>query len=242
MKVSLFVTCLADQLSPRVGLATVKLLRRLGCEVAFPRAQVCCGQPAWNAGYAADARTVARGLLDAFAGAEHVVAPSGSCAGMIRHNYAELFAGDRDAARAAAFAGTVVERSQFLVNVMQVTDVGASFPHRVAYHPSCHGTRLLGVGEEPLKLLRAVKGLELVPLARAEDCCGFGGTFATKLDAVSAAMADEKLEHVAGTRAEYLVGTDLGCLLHVGGRLSRRGRPVRPIHLAEVLAGGEEGA
>lgn len=218
-------------------MATVQLLRRLGCEVDFPSAQACCGQPAWNAGFAAEARAAARGLLGAFAGADAVVTPSGSCGGMVAHHYAELFADDpAEAARAAALAARVRELSQFLVHDLKVTDVGARFPHRVTYHPSCHGSRLLGVGGEPLALLKAVRGIDLVPLDHAEDCCGFGGAFAVKLDAVSAAMADEKLDHVGDAKAEYLVGTDLGCLMHLGGRMTRRGVPVTPIHLAEVLA------
>jgi len=239
-RVSLFVTCLADQLYPEVGLSTVRLLRRLGCEVDFPEGQLCCGQPAYNSGYSAEARRVARGLLAAFADAEYVVSPSGSCSGMLCHSYQTLFAGDDElVARARALAEKTYELSQFIVGVLGVKDVGARFPHRVTYHPSCHGARLLGVRDEPLELLRHVQGLELVPLARAEDCCGFGGTFAVKLASLSAAIADEKVSHVLETEAEYLIGSDLGCLMSIGARLSHRGSAVPALHLAELLAPGE---
>ena len=237
MRVSLFVTCLVDQLYPDVGLSCASVLRGLGCEVDAPPGQVCCGQPAHNSGYVPAARDVARTLVEAFEQAEYVVSPSGSCSGMVRHFYRELFASEPDwRARAERFAGKLFEISEFLVRVLRVADVGAVFPHRVTYHPSCHGARILGVRDEPLALLRAVRGLELAPLPRADDCCGFGGTFAVKLSATSAAIADEKVDHVAETGARFLVGTDMGCLMNIAGRMQVRGVDVRPIHLAEVLA------
>jgi len=239
--VSLFVTCLADQLFPEVGLSTLRLLEKLGCTVDFPEAQLCCGQPAFNSGHVPEARRVARGLLGAFADSEYVVTPSGSCASMLRHYYAELFASEPELAEAArALAAKTYELSQFIVGVLGARDVGATFPHRVTYHASCHGSRLLGVKEEPLELLRHVRGLELVPLPRCEDCCGFGGVFSIKLAALSSAMVDEKIEHVLETGANVLVGTDMGCLMNIRGRLERRGQPVRVLHLAELLAGEEE--
>jgi len=235
-RVSLFITCLADQLYPEVGLSTVKLLRRLGCDVDFPESQVCCGQPAFNSGYTGEARRVARGLVDAFEDAEYVVSPSGSCTGMIRHYYRELFCAEPEyAERALSFAKKTYELSQFIVGVLGVRDVGAHFPHRVTYHASCHGSRLLGVKQEPLELLQHVRGLTLVPLPRCEDCCGFGGTFAVKLASVSAAMVDEKVDHVLETQAPYLVGTDMGCLMNIAGRLERRRARVKALHLAELL-------
>lgn len=238
MKVALFVTCLVDQLFPEVGVSTVRLLRRLGCEVAFPPAQTCCGQPAHNCGYAREARTLAAGMLEAFEGHEHVVTPSGSCAGMVQHAFPQLFADDaRLAARARDLARRTHELSRFLVHVLGVEDVGARFPHRVTWHPGCHGTRLAGVGDEPLRLLRRVAGLELVPLPRAEDCCGFGGLFSVELGDVSGAMAAEKVEHVQASGAEWLVSGDAGCLMSVGGALRRRASPVRTLHLSQVLAG-----
>jgi L-lactate dehydrogenase complex protein LldE len=236
MRVALFVTCLVDNLFPDVGEAMVRILHRLGVETVLPEAQTCCGQPAFNSGYADEARAAAKTLLRAFADAEYVVAPSGSCTGMIHHYYPSLFAGDPAAqAEAESLAQRTYEFSQFLVKVLGVTDLGAEFPHRVTYHPSCHGARLLGVQDEPVRLLRAVRGLELVDLPHAQDCCGFGGTFSVKMGDISAAMVDEKVDHVRETGAHVLVGTDMGCLMNIGGRLRRRGEPVRVLHLAELL-------
>lgn len=241
MKVALFVTCLCDQLYPRVGMATVRVLRRLGCEVVFPEGQTCCGQPSFNSGYHDEARSVARTLLDAFEDAEYVVAPSGSCTGMVRHYYPELFAGDVELlVRARRLVEKTYELSQFIVKVLGVTDLGCEFPHRVTYHPSCHGMRLLGVREEPTQLLGRVRGLELLPLPRCEDCCGFGGSFSVKLSGVSGAMVDEKASNVERSGATHLVGTDLGCLMNIDGRLKRRGSKVRVLHLAELLDEGHE--
>lgn len=236
MRVALFVTCLIDTLHPEVGVATVRLLRRLGCEVTFPREQTCCGQPAHNCGYATEARAVAEHWLSTFRDCEAVVCPSGSCTGMIRHSYGELFAGNDSALRDwRALEARTFELSQFLVHQLGVRDVGASFPHRVTYHPSCHGMRLCGVRDEPLELLRHVRGLELTPLERAEDCCGFGGMFAVKQDEISAAVAAEKCDHVERTAAPYLVGTDVGCLMNIAGMLRRRRIAVGALHLAQVL-------
>jgi L-lactate dehydrogenase complex protein LldE len=238
VRVALFVTCLVDQIYPDVGVATVRLLRRLGCEVEFPRAQACCGQPFWNSGLAGEARDVAATLLDAFEGYDHVVTPSGSCAAMIVRHYAEVFHGDPiRAERARALAARTRELSQFLVHVLGVDDVGARFPHRVTWHPSCHALRGLALVDEPLRLLRNVRELELVPLVRAEDCCGFGGVFAAKYGGISGAMAAEKCEHVEGTRAAYLAGSDMGCLMNIQGALSRRGASVKAVHLAQILEG-----
>jgi L-lactate dehydrogenase complex protein LldE len=238
MNVSLFITCLADQVFPDVGVSTVRLLRRLGCTVDFPRAQTCCGQPLFNAGCVADARGVARTLVDAFEHSEHVVAPSGSCVGMVKHYFPEIFEGDPELApRARQLAAKTWELSQFLVHVLGVEDVGARFPHRATFHPSCHASRLLGAKDEPLRLLARVKGLDLAPLERAEDCCGFGGLFAVKLADISGAMVAEKCDHVMATKPEYVIGSDMGCLMNIAGMLSRRGSPVRAIHLAQVLEG-----
>lgn len=241
LRASLFITCLADQLFADVGLSMARVLKRLGVELDFPEQQACCGQPAFNSGYRDEARHVARGMLEAFEHSEYVVSPSGSCAGMICHFYAELFRDEPELSeRAARLAAKTYELSQFLVNVLGVSDVGARFPHTVTYHASCHGSRLLGVKDEPLRLLSAVRGLSLVPLVRCEDCCGFGGTFAVKLSSISGAMVDEKVEHVKATGADYVVGTDMGCLLNIAGRLSRRGLPIKTLHLAQVLDSGGE--
>ena len=236
MKVALFITCLADNLYPQVGEAVVRILNRCGVRVEFPEAQTCCGQPAFNSGYAGEARAVGRTLLDAFADADYVVSPSGSCSGMVRHYFPSLFADDPALLRRAReLEHKTYEFSQFLVRVLGVTDVGAAFPHSVTYHPSCHASRLLGIADEPLELLRHVRGIRLAELPHAEDCCGFGGTFALKMHEISTAMVAEKAEHVLSTGAEVLVGTDAGCLMNIGGRLRNQGSPLRVLHLAELL-------
>jgi L-lactate dehydrogenase complex protein LldE len=217
-------------------MSAARVLRRFGCEVDLPRAQVCCGQPAFNSGYQDEARTVARHLIETFVGAEHVVAPSGSCCGMIRHYFPQLFAHDGGLRREAeSLASRVYEFSQFLVRVLGVEQLEGSFPHKVTYHPSCHGARLLGIREEPLVLLRAIHDLELVPLPKADDCCGFGGTFAIKLAPISAAIVDEKVAHIGETNAHYVVGTDLGCLLNITGRMKVKALSIQGLHLAELV-------
>jgi len=236
VKVSLFPTCLGDQFYPGVADSVARVLRRQGCDVRTPLAEACCGQPAWNSGYPNEARKVARRLIQAFAGADYVVSPSGSCCGMIRHNFAQLFHDDPAfLSEAQAFADRVHEFSQFMVGVLGVTQLAASFPHRVTFHPSCHGARLLGVKTEPLTLLKAIPDLELVPLEHADDCCGFGGTFAVKLSAISVAIVDEKVGHVQDSGASYLVGTDLGCLMNIAGRMRVRRINAEPIHIAELI-------
>jgi L-lactate dehydrogenase complex protein LldE len=236
VKVSLFITCMADQLVPAVGLSTVRLLQQQGCEVAFPALQTCCGQPAWNSGHAHEARRVGSTLLDAFADAQYVVAPSGSCAGMVRQHFEAMFAdAPRQAAAARELAAKIHDFSQFMVNVLGVRSLPGSFPHRVTFHPSCHGMRLLGMREEPVTLLRAIPDLQLVPLPLAEDCCGFGGTFSIKLASLATKIVDEKIDHVVSTGAHYLVGTDLGCILNIAGRMQRRGLDIEALHLAELL-------
>lgn len=235
MKVSLFVTCLVDTFYPQVGVSTVRLLRRLGVDVDFPTEQTCCGQPAFNSGYADDARAAAAQLIHAFRESEWVVGPSGSCVSMIRHYYPTLFEEHPLQAQALEFAQKTYELSQFVVEVLGLTDLGGSFDGVATYHTSCHMTRGLGVREAPLALLSHVRGLELIDLPLAEECCGFGGTFAVKMSGLSTAMADDKLENVRKTGAQYLVGADMACLMHLGGRLETRGMPVKVMHLAELL-------
>ena len=240
MKVSLFITCLSDAIYPRVGEAMVRLLARYGVRLEFPSVQTCCGQPAFNSGYWDAARQSAKTILQAFEDSDFVISPSGSCTGMI-HHYPKLF--ERDPVmleKARRLQAKSYEFTQFLVNVLGVTDVGATFPHKVTYHPSCHGSRLLGVKEEPMALMRNVKGLEFVPLPFAEDCCGFGGTFAVKMADISGAMVTEKVDHVKETEAEVLVGLDMACLMNIGGNLMYRNEPVRVMHLAELLAEGAD--
>ncbi len=232
-------TCLNDALFPDAGKAVVTVLRRLGVDVDFPAAQTCCGQPMVNTGYLDEAVPVVRTFVDAFAGYDHVVVPSGSCAGSARHQHAIVARRSRDAGLAAAVVGIsprVLELSEFLIDVLGVTDVGAVFPHTVAYHPTCHSLRMLGVGDRPTRLLGAVRGLELVELPQAETCCGFGGTFAVKNADVSVAMGLDKVACVEASGAEVLVAGDSSCLMHIGGLLSRRGSRIRVMHLAEVLA------
>ncbi|HEV7146480.1 MAG TPA: (Fe-S)-binding protein [Pedococcus sp.] len=244
MKIALFVTCLADVLFPDVGRATVTVLERLGHEIVFPDEQTCCGQMHTNTGYQRDAVGLVRHHVEVFEqaladGCEAIVAPSGSCAGSVRHQHAMLArrAGDEELARRAeSVAARTHELSELLVDVLDVTDVGASFPHRVTYHPTCHSLRLLGVGDRPLRLLRAVRGIDLVELPAAEVCCGFGGTFSVKNAETSTAMLADKMTAVLSTRAEVVTAGDASCLMHIGGGLSRLRTGVRPLHLAEILA------
>jgi L-lactate dehydrogenase complex protein LldE len=242
VRIALFVTCLVDGLVPAAGKATVEVLERLGHEVVFPAGQTCCGQMHVNTGYAADAVGLVRRHVEVFEPYEAVVAPSGSCVGSVRHQHemvARLGGDEALAGRAAAVAERTYELSQLLVDVLGVTDVGASYPHRVTYHPTCHSLRLLRVGDRPLRLLREVRGLELVEMARAEECCGFGGTFALKNADTSTAMLADKMRAVLDTRAEVCTAGDSSCLLHIGGGLSRLRTGVRTVHLAEILAARE---
>ncbi|WP_261305167.1 (Fe-S)-binding protein [Paenibacillus andongensis] len=238
MKVSLFITCLSDAIYPRVGEAMTRLLARYGVKLDFPTIQTCCGQPAYNSGYWDEARTTARTILEAFEDSDFVVSPSGSCTYMI-HHYSNLFKDDPVYLdKALELQKKTYEFTQFLVQVIGVTDVGAVFPHKVTYHPSCHGSRLLGVKDEPMELLKNVNGLQFVPLPFAEDCCGFGGTFAVKMADISGAMVMEKVDHVKETEAEILVGLDMACLMNIAGNLRHRNEPVKVMHLAELLYEG----
>lgn len=242
MKISLFVTCLSDALFPRVSEAMVRLLARYGVKLEFPDVQTCCGQPAYNSGYWDEARTSAKTILDAFEDSDFVVSPSGSCTYMV-HHYPNLFKSDPVYLKKAEdLQKKTYEFSQFLVKVLGVTDIGATFPGKVTYHPSCHGSRLLGVKDEPMELLKQVKGLEFVPLPFAEDCCGFGGTFAVKMADISGAMVTEKVDHVIETDASVLVGLDMACLMNIAGNLRYRGEKVKVMHLAELLHEGVKGA
>jgi L-lactate dehydrogenase complex protein LldE len=234
-----------DAMFPDVGKAVVRLLRRLGVDVEFPEAQTCCGQPMVNTGYLDEAVPVVRTFVKAFESYDAVVAPSGSCAGSARHQQSIVArrSGDPGLARAVAeVSPRVHELSEFLVDVLGVEDVGASFAHTVAYHPTCHSLRMLGVGDRPTRLLRQVRGLRLVDLPQAEQCCGFGGTFAVKNADTSVAMGADKARHVQETGAEVLVAGDSSCLMHVGGLLTRQRAGVRVMHLAEVLASTEGAA
>jgi L-lactate dehydrogenase complex protein LldE len=238
-KVSLFVPCFVDQLLPEVALDTVKVLRRIGCEVSFPEDQTCCGQPAFNSGYWDDARPCAGRFLRLFRDAEYIVCPSGSCTTMVRVFYPELLVSSLERDEATALGQRTFELSEFLVKVAGVTDVGAGFPHSVTYHASCHGLRELHLRDEPLQLLRKVKGLQLVDMLRFDECCGFGGTFATKFESISVAMGTSKAENIAVTGAEFVTAIDPSCLMHVQGILGKRGDRAKTIHLASILAAQE---
>lgn len=236
------VTCVNDAMFPETGKAVVTLLRRLGVDVDFPAGQTCCGQPMINTGYLDEAISAVRAFAGAFEGYDAIVTPSGSCAGCVRHQHAIVARRAGDPRLTAALERTsprTYELSEFLVDVLGVVDVGAYFPHRVSYHPTCHSLRMLGVGDRPTRLLSAVRGLSLVDLPAAEQCCGFGGTFAVKNADVSVAMASDKARHVRETGAEVLVAGDNSCLMNIGGLLSRQRAGVRIMHLAEVLAATE---
>jgi L-lactate dehydrogenase complex protein LldE len=245
VRVALFITCFNDTLFPETGRATVEVLERIGVEVDFPYAQTCCGQMHFNTGYQREAIPLVRRFVEVFDGYDAVVAPSGSCVSMVRELYpmAADLAGDPHLAEKVGELGPrVFELSEFLVRQLGVTDVGAYYPHRVTYHPTCHSLRMLKVGDAPLELLRNVRGIDLVELSAAEECCGFGGTFAVKNADTSAAMLSDKLRHVLDTGAEVCVAGDNSCLMHIGGGLSRLRSGTRTVHLAEILASTEEGA
>lgn len=228
MKVALFVTCLVDGVFPSVGKATVELLERLGVTVEVPMAQTCCGQMHTNTGYGHKAVPLVRSYAETFREYDYVVTPSGSCAGSIRHQHPALVPGVE--------VPRTLELSEFLTDVLEVEDVGATFPHRVTYHPTCHSLRVLRVGDRPLRLLRNVRGIDLVELPAADSCCGFGGTFAVKNPDVSAAMLADKVANVQATGADVCSAGDASCLMHIGGGLSRLKTGVRTVHLAEILA------
>jgi L-lactate dehydrogenase complex protein LldE len=242
MRVSLFITCFNDTIFPRTGRAVVRLLERLGHTLDFPMDQTCCGQMHYNTGYQREAIPLVRRFVDVFRDAEAVVSPSASCVGMVREMYphaAALAEDDKLAGEVASLAPRVFELSEFLVKKLGVEDVGAYYPHRVTYHPTCHSLRMLHVGDAPLRLLRAVRGIDLIELPRADECCGFGGTFAVKNADTSMAMLGDKLRCVLDTRAEVCVSADNSCLMHIGGALHRQRAGVGAMHLAEILASTE---
>jgi L-lactate dehydrogenase complex protein LldE len=236
VRVSLFVPCFVDQLAPQVGLAAAKVLKRLGHEVDFRAEQTCCGQPSFNSGQWDVAREGALRTIQVFRGADVVVGPSGSCVAMIKKFYPELLQGTPHLAAAEDLAARTFEFSDFLVNRLGVTDVGAKFAKKVTYHDGCHALRELRLKEEPRKLLRAVQGLELIESEEGESCCGFGGLFSAKFPMISTAMVQVKGGALARTGADFVVSSDPSCLLQIGGWLSREGKPILPLHIAEVLA------
>jgi len=242
-RVALFATCINDVMFPNTPKAVVTLLERLGCTVEFPLEQTCCGQLFTNTGYYDAAVPNVRNYVKAFESYDYIVGPSGSCVGAVRHQHPMLaeHSGDKGLVKASQeVALRTYDLTEFLVDVLELTDVGAYFPHRVTYHPTCHSVRVAKVGDRPYQLLSKVKGLDLVPLPGAEQCCGFGGTFSLKNPDVSVAMGADKARNVRSTGAEYLVTGDNACLMHIGGLLHRERAGVKPIHLAEILAQTEE--
>jgi L-lactate dehydrogenase complex protein LldE len=228
LRVSLFVTCLVDQIYPRVGIAMADILERAGCDVEFPEAQTCCGQPAFNSGYRDEARVVAQHFLDTFDGAEYIVTPSGSCAAMVGHHYHDLFPDHHET--------RVLEFSNFLTDVLKIEDTGAKLDATVTFHDSCHALRELKIKDGPRRLLANVRGLKLIEMDAAEECCGFGGTFAVKFADVSGAIARTKIESIERSGAEIVTGLDASCLMQIDGALRRAGSKIRTMHLAEILA------
>jgi L-lactate dehydrogenase complex protein LldE len=240
MQIALLSTCLNDALFPEAGVATARVLQRLGHEVVFPPGQTCCGQMHWNSGYRPEALALVRHTVETFAPFEVVVCPSGSCTAMIREQYPKAAAGDDRLGDAVASLGArVFELSELLIDRLGIDDVGAELHARAVYHPTCHSLRGLRVGDRPYRLLRAVRGLELLELSRADECCGFGGTFAVKNAETSGAMGEDKAAAVRASGAELLIAGDRSCLMHIGGVLERDAAPVRTMHLAEVLASGD---
>ena len=238
MKVSLFVTCLVDQLWTNIGVSSVEVLRRVGCEVQFDKRQTCCAQPAFNTGYLDEARAVARRFISIFeeSDAEAIVSPSGSCTAMV-HHYPDLFRSDPEwHKRAQAVAAKTYELSSFLIRVLKTEDVGATWNGRLTWHDACHGLRDLNIKTEPRRLIRKVRGAEFVELEHADACCGFGGTFSVKYPEISVAILDQKIEAIERAGVQAVVSGDASCLMQIGGRLSRKGSKVRAMHLAEVLA------
>lgn len=242
VKAQLFLTCLAEQFFPKVLTGMVDVLERIGVQVAFPGGQTCCGQPFFNSGYRSQARDLALKWLEVFGATDgFVVSPSGSCVDMVRHHFPELFpAGSPEHRRATEVGARTFEFTQFLVNQLKVTDVGARFPRKLTYHASCHLLRGLGAREEPKALLRSVQGVELVPLPGEETCCGFGGVFSVVYPEVSKAMMEAKVQAIDSTGADVVVACDAGCIMNIAGGLRKARSPVRAMHLIEILSAGRE--
>jgi len=242
MQVALFITCFNDTLFPNTGKAVVSIVERLGHQVVFPEDQTCCGQMHFNTGYQAEAMPLIRRFVEIFSQYEAIVSPSASCVGMVRDMYrfaAEVHQDAKLANEVALLSERVYEFSEFIVNRLGIQDVGAYYPHRVTYHPTCHSLRGIKVGDAPEQLLRAVRGIDYVPLTQSNECCGFGGTFAVKNADTSMAMLGDKIRHILDTRAEVCVAADNSCLMHIGGALHRHRSGVRIAHLAEILAAQE---
>ena len=238
MKVQLFIPCFIDQLYPQVAFNTVKVLEKAGCTVAYNTQQTCCGQPAFNAGFWGESKDVCTKFVQDFDGADYIVSPSASCAGFIRNNYGKLFENNAFQSPAKKVSSQIFELSEFLVKILGITDLGASFNGKVTFHDSCAGLRECNIKAEPRALLSEVAGLELVEMNDTETCCGFGGSFAVKYDTISVAMADQKIDNAIATEAEFIISTDMSCLMHLDGRINHNGQQIKVIHLADILASG----
>ena len=238
MKVQLFIPCFIDQLYPQVAFNTVKVLEKAGCTVAYNTQQTCCGQPAFNAGFWGESKDVCTKFVQDFDGADYIVSPSASCAGFIRNNYGKLFENNAFQSPAKKVASQIFELSEFLVKILGITELGASFNGKATFHDSCAGLRECNIKAEPRALLSQVEGLELVEMNDTETCCGFGGSFAVKYDTISVAMADQKIDNAIATEAEFIISTDISCLMHLDGRINHHGQQIKVIHLADILASG----
>ena len=238
MKVQLFIPCFIDQLYPQVAFNTVKILEKAGCTVSYNTQQTCCGQPAFNAGFWGESKDVCTKFVQDFDGADYIVSPSASCAGFVRNNYGKIFENNAYQSPAKKVATQIFELSEFLVKILNVTNLGASFNGKATYHDSCAGLRECNIKAEPRALLSHVNGLELIEMNDNETCCGFGGSFAVKYDTISVAMADQKIDNAVATEAEYIISTDMSCLMHLDGRINHNGQSIKVIHLADVLANG----
>ncbi len=236
MKVQLFIPCFVDQLYPETGMNMVRVLEKLGCDVSYNTKQTCCGQPAFNAGYWDEAKSVAKKFLHDFEGDGYIVSPSGSCTGYVRNYYDKLFDNSSDHNLSNAVRTNAYEFSEFLVNILKVEDVGAKLEGKATYHDACGALRECGIKEAPRKLLHHVKGLELVEMAESETCCGFGGTFAVKFEPISIGMAQTKVKSAMDTGARYMITTDVSCMMHIQGYIDKQGLPIQTMHIADVLA------
>ena len=238
MNVQLFVPCFIDQLYPQVAFNTIKVLEKAGCTVKYNEQQTCCGQPAFNAGFWSESKDVCTKFVQDFDGIDYIVSPSASCTGFVRNNYGQLFQNNAFQSPARKVSNQIFELSEFLTKIMNVTNLGAEFNAKITYHDSCAGLRECKIKEAPRTLLTQVKGLELVEMLNTETCCGFGGSFAAKYDTISVAMADQKIDNAIETQAEYIVSTDMSCLMHLDGRINFNGQAIKVIHISDVLASG----
>jgi L-lactate dehydrogenase complex protein LldE len=238
MTVQLFVPCFIDQLYPQVAFNTIKVLEKAGCTVKYNEQQTCCGQPAFNAGFWGESKDVCTKFVQDFDGVDYIVSPSASCAGFVRNNFGKIFENNAFQSPAKKVSNQIFELSEFLTKILNLTDLGAAFNAKVTYHDSCAALRECKIKTEPRTLLNSVQGLELVEMQDTDTCCGFGGSFAVKYDTISVAMADQKIDNAIATDAEYIVSTDMSCLMHLEGRINFNGQSVKVIHLADILASG----